>query len=86
MPPALTDPDENMDKQAAGQSGAKTTCHRALFGVGRADSFRARFQVHVDLHRRQRELSGRHRSNNRVRGILFFLFTRIIIIISRSRI
>eukprot|EP00962_Isochrysis_galbana_P010752 scaffold2990_cov119-Isochrysis_galbana.AAC.6 len=59
------------------RAGAQSHLHRALFGSGRADSFRARFLVHVDLHRRQSGLSGLHRSNNRVRGILFLPFTAV---------
>eukprot|EP00962_Isochrysis_galbana_P018430 scaffold5316_cov105-Isochrysis_galbana.AAC.3 len=60
---------------AGARAGAQSHLHRALFGSGRAGSFRARFRVHVGLHRRRSELSGRHRSNNRVRGIFFSLAT-----------
>eukprot|EP00962_Isochrysis_galbana_P007203 scaffold1940_cov112-Isochrysis_galbana.AAC.8 len=56
------------------RAGAQSHLRRALFGAGRADSLRARFRVHVILHRRQDELSGRHRSFNRVRGFLFVFF------------
>eukprot|EP00962_Isochrysis_galbana_P026207 scaffold8111_cov110-Isochrysis_galbana.AAC.7 len=54
------------------RAGAQLHLHRALFAAGRADPLRARLRVQIVLHRRQNELSGRHRSFNRVRGILFF--------------
>eukprot|EP00962_Isochrysis_galbana_P041033 scaffold14954_cov122-Isochrysis_galbana.AAC.6 len=57
------------DQHSAG-TGAQSHLCRALTGSGRLDSLRARLRVQIVLLRRHDELSGLHRSFNRVSGIL----------------
>eukprot|EP00962_Isochrysis_galbana_P028976 scaffold9214_cov138-Isochrysis_galbana.AAC.1 len=57
------------------RTGAQSHLHGALVGAGWSDALRARLRVVIVLHRLREELSGRHRSFNRVRGVLFFYAT-----------